>query len=86
MKEILYFMMPGCPYCRRAEAWVSELSRENPEYGKIPMRVIDETRESALANTYEYWYVPTYYVGGVKLHEGAASKEKIKQVLDAALG
>jgi len=34
---------------------------------------------------YDYHYVPTYYVDGKKLHEGAASLKKIKRVFDAAM-
>ena len=32
-----------------------------------------------------YYYVPTFYVGGVKAHEGAASKDIVERVLRSAL-
>ena len=32
-----------------------------------------------------YYYVPTFYVGGVKAHEGAASKDIVEKVLRSAL-
>jgi murein tripeptide amidase MpaA len=39
-----------------------------------------EQRE--LADKYDYWYVPCFFADGVKLHEGASTKEKIRAVLD----
>lgn len=52
----------------------------------IPMQVVFEEREPALAEQYDYYYVPTFYVDGVKRHEGALTREKLKAVLDEALG
>lgn len=85
MKELTYFYLEGCPYCRAASRWVEELKQENPDYARIPIRAVEETREKALADAYDYYKVPTYYLGKEKLHEGAATKEKIKAVLDRAL-
>jgi len=83
--ELIYFMQPTCPYCRRASAYLEVLERENPAYAKIPMRVVDENRERALADAYDYWYVPCFFLNGRKLHEGAASQKDIQDVLDACL-
>ena len=58
---------------------------ENPEYKDIELEVIDEVRHPDIANQYDYWYVPTYYVDGVKVHEGAATKKKVKKVFERAL-
>ena len=55
-------------------------------YRDIPMQVVFEEREPALAGQYDYYYVPTFYVDGVKRHEGALTREKLKAVLDEALG
>lgn len=85
MKDILLFEMAGCPYCRAAEDWLRELIAQYPAYGQIPIRRVDENREPAVAEQYDYWYVPTFYVGGVKCHEGAATREKVQAVLDKAL-
>ena len=38
-----------------------------------------------LADSLDYWYVPTYFVDGVKLLEGVPTKEKVEAVLRAAL-
>ena len=85
MKEITYFMLKYCPYCKKAEKWLNELMEEHPEYRQIPITTIDERKQSAIANRYDYYLVPTFYVDGVKLHEGVASKDKVEYVLKAAL-
>jgi len=83
--ELLYFKLLDCPYCIQADKWISELCDENPDYAKIDIRIIDERKESALADTYDYYYVPTFFMKNKKLHEGTATKDKIKSVLDYAL-
>ena len=49
------------------------------------MKVIDERKQPDIANKYDYYLVPTFYVDGVKLHEGVATKEKVEYVLKQAL-
>lgn len=78
--------MASCPYCRQALRWMDELFAENAEYRAIEIEKIDELVYPDIARKYDYYYVPTYYVDGVKLHEGAASIRKIRRVFDAALG
>ena len=46
--------------------------------------MVDESREAALADTYDYYYVPTYYVGGKKVHEGHAEKCDVEKVFRLA--
>lgn len=86
MTELTYFRLSLCPYCRRAEQYIEELKKENPQYGRIKINMIDENKDRKTAAEYDYWYVPCFYLGGQKLHEGSASKENIKAVLDVALG
>jgi len=80
--ELLLFILKTCPYCIEARRWCDELMAENPEYAQIKIKIIDERVESELANSYDYYYVPTFFCGDVKLHEGAATKEKIRKVFD----
>ena len=54
------------------------------EWRDIPLRVIDEREEADLADSYDYFYVPTYYVGGEKVHEGHAEREDVEKVLRLA--
>lgn len=58
---------------------------ENPGYRDIDLQIIDESEQADLANSYDYYYVPSYYLEGKKMHEGVATKKKIAAVLDAAL-
>jgi glutaredoxin len=84
MKEIKMFMMETCPHCRRALELMDEIRSENPEYKDIPIKKIDETKESEYASKFDYYYVPTFYAGDKKLHEGVTSKEAIQKVFEAA--
>jgi len=86
MKPILMFVMASCPYCRAARRWMEEIMDEHPEYRDIPLTIVDEQQQPALANEYDYHYVPTFYVDGVKLHEGAASREIVERVFRAGAG
>lgn len=85
MKELTYFKLAQCPYCRRADQWIKELIEEKPEYKSIKIRTILEDVEADLADQYDYYYVPSFYSGDKKLHEGAATKEIIKKVMDRFL-
>ena len=84
-KKILMFTMEDCPYCRQALRWMDELTRDFPEYAEIEIEKIDETVYPEIADRYDYYYVPTYYVGNEKLHEGIATKEKVQRVFECAL-
>ncbi len=91
MYKLQFMMFDGCPYCAQAEGWLEELKNENPEYATVAIRQIDENLHPELTKGLNYYYVPTFFLlddeGKVveKLHEGAATKEKIRAVLDAAL-
>jgi len=85
VKEILYFHFDSCPYCRQANKWMDELMEENAAYQRLRITRVDERKNPSLADQYDYYYVPTYYVGGAKLHEGAATKAAIARVFEAAL-
>lgn len=85
MKKIILFMIPSCPYCKKAIAAKEKLCEENNAYRQIEFETIDEQANPALADRYDYFYVPCFYVGGEKVHEGAADEADVRAVLDAAL-
>lgn len=85
MKRLQFFMFEACPYCQKAMRLMEELKRENPAYAAIPMETIDEKKDPATADRYDYWYVPSFFVDGKKLHEGDITKEEMKKVYQAAL-
>lgn len=84
MKEVLMMMLPDCPYCHQADKLLSQLQAEE-RYHDIPIRRVDESVDTALADSLDYYYVPTFYVDGKKLMEGMPTLEKVRAVLDAAL-
>lgn len=79
------FVTSWCPYCKQAFSWMEELKKDNPKYSEIDIKIIDEEREPEIAKKYDYYYVPTYFINGVKIHEGVPSKEIIKTVYEKAL-
>ena len=89
--DLLMFYLPGCPYCRQAERLIEELCEEHPEYQKIRIRRVNEVLERALAEQYNYWYVPSFFLCGEKLYEAdsgddaAVVKEKLAGVFQQAL-
>ena len=85
MKEVKIFMFAGCPHCAKAGEMVKKLKETNMDYASVPIDVIDEKLKPAEADKYDYYYVPTFFVGGVKLHEGVPTEEAVEKVLKAAL-
>ena len=85
MQELVLFYLPHCPHCKLAIRCLEQLQKEDPAYGAIPIRWIDESREKALAESYDYWYVPSFWLNGQKLHEGHAEMADVRAVLEAAM-
>jgi len=85
MPKLTLFILESCPYCIRARQYLAELQTEDPKYLNIQIDLIDERKERALANSYDYYLVPTFYLGKTKLFEGIMTKNDVKAVLDAAL-
>ena len=85
MSKLTYFYLPSCPHCRLAARCIEELCAEDSRYKDVEIERIDESAEKALAAKYDYWYVPCFYMGDQKIHEGHAEKADIKAVLDRAL-
>jgi len=85
MKEIKLFMFDGCPHCKKAQELVAEILVAHPEYARIPFTVIDERKHPQLAEKYDYYYVPTFFTGDVKMMEGAPTKKAIEKAFAKAL-
>lgn len=84
MKPVLMFITDWCPYCKQASSIIKDLKNTNPEYANIEIKIIDEERQPEIAKQYDYYYVPTFYVGGVKIHEGVPNKDIILKVFEEA--
>ena len=85
MKKVLMVHFLGCPFCRAAEGYLQELTQRYPELAAIPIERIDERIHPDIANQYDYWFVPTFYVDGAKAHEGACTRDAVEKVLRSAL-
>ena len=46
---------------------------------------VEESEQPEIADRYDYYYVPTFYVDGKKVHEGGIFKEEMEAVLRKAL-
>lgn len=85
MKKVTLFMISTCPYCKKAIAAKDKLCAENEPYNGIEFEMIDERVHPDIADQYDYFYVPTFYVGDEKVHEGPADETDVKAVFEAAL-
>ena len=81
MKPITLFVLKYCGYCRRARQHLDSVLAEQPELAAVPLTVIDEAEQRELARQYEYYYVPTFYIGDEKVHEGPVSREQVAGIL-----
>ena len=86
MKPVVMIILETCPHCKNARCWMEELKTENPRYQELLIEMIDEQIHPEVTKTYSYYYVPTYYVDGVKVHEGVPTKEIVRSVFEKALG
>ncbi len=84
MKELKMFMFEGCPHCKRAAEMISELFERHPEYKEVPFVTIDEKKEPAVAESYDYYYVPTFFVGDEKIAEGVPTEEGVEKAFSTA--
>ena len=91
MKELTMFYLNDCGYCMKARQALDELFAENPAYRQIPLTRIEESEQPALADTYDYYAVPSFFIGKDKLfaaHIGMRYediKAEVRRCLDAAL-
>lgn len=84
MKKITVLITDWCPHCKRAINWIDEVRQENPQYNDIKVEIIDEEKLPEIAKQFDYYYVPTYYVGSRKAFEGGTTKEIVRKVFEEA--
>jgi glutaredoxin len=85
MQELTLFYLETCPFCQRVRGYMRELCDENPDYAKIPVKLVEERQESELADRYDYYYVPCFYLGREKIAEGAIEKEGVRRLFNLCL-
>ena len=91
MKDVLMFYLDSCGYCDKARRALEELFAPEPAYRQIPLTRIEESEQPALADTYDYYAVPSFFIGKEKLFEAHIGmryediKAEVRRCLDAAL-
>ena len=91
MKKITMFYLTDCGYCHKAHRALDELMEQNPAYRDIEITKIEEDEQKEIAAQYDYWAVPTFYVGDEKVfeaHIGMSYEQifaEVKKALDLAL-
>ncbi len=85
MKKITLFVLEKCPFCIKALKYIEEAKAENPAFQAIEIEIIDEGKEPELADKYDYYYVPTFYIADEKVHEGGIYPPEVKEILTKAL-
>ena len=86
MKPVKLFYLKNCPFCRKALRYIDEVKAAHPELAAVDIELIEESEQPAVADGYDYYYVPTFYVDGVKVHEGHAERADVEAVFRAAAG
>ena len=84
MKRITLFYLGNCPFCKKARAAIDELKKQD-RYKDIEIEMIEESKQPEVADKYDYYYVPTFYLDGRKVHEGGIFPDEVKAVLEQAL-
>jgi len=63
---------------------MDELFDKYPGYKKLDIEIIDEVENPEIADQYDYYYVPTYYLDGEKFHEGIPNREMVAELFKKA--
>ena len=69
------FYLRECPFCKKAFRYIQQAKEKYPELAQVEIELIEESEQVEVANSYDYYYVPTFYVAG----------EKVEQILRQAL-
>ncbi|MBO5686614.1 MAG: thioredoxin [Alistipes sp.] len=85
MKEVKLFYLRECPFCKKAFRYIDEAKAQHPELAQVEIELIEESEQADVANSYDYYYVPTFYVAGKKVHEGGIFPDEVEQILRQAL-
>lgn len=84
MKDILMFVKQDNEYCAQAKDWIRELLLRHPEYADIPLTEIDQDEHPEIAKKYKYYFLPAFFVGGVRVCECPLLKERVAEVFEKA--
>ncbi len=88
MKTLTVMYLTNCPYCHKAKKALEELLDENRDFREIPITWIEESEQPALADSYDYWRVPSIFMEGEKLFEASPADtfDSLKAAFSKVLG
>ncbi len=84
MAELIMFSLRYCPSCKKALQLIDQVKADQPHLAAVSIRQIDERKEKKLADTYDYYYVPAFFLGRAKLSEGTVDYAAVKSILEQA--
>ena len=84
-KPVKMMILETCPYCKQAFQMMDELKAKHPEYKNVDIDIIEESKEPEKIEGYNYWFVPTFFVGGQKILEGIPTIDHVEKVFQEAL-
>lgn len=84
-KDVLLVVKRACPHCDKAIEDMRELETAHPEFQDVDIEIVDEGEEPERIKGLEYYYVPSFFVDGQKIHEGKATPDEIIHVYEVAL-
>lgn len=85
LQPVRMMILANCPYCHRAFYMMEQLKTAHPEYQAVEFEVIEEDKHPEIADQLDYYYVPTFFVNGEKVHEGVPTLVNVEAVFRAAL-
>ena len=85
MKNVKLFYLKQCPFCKKAIRYIEELKAQYTELACVDIEMIEESEQADVADKFDYYYVPTFYVDGVKEHEGGIYPEEVEKILRKAV-
>ena len=85
MKRVKLFYLKNCPVCKKALRYIEELKAEHAELAAVDIEMLEESELPDVADKFDYYYVPTFYVDGIKEHEGGIYPEEVERILRKAL-
>ena len=59
--------------------------KQQEQYKTIEVELIEESEQPELADQYDYYYVPTFYLDGQKVHEGGIFEPEVEAILQKAI-
>ena len=78
MKELKVFILKGCPYCQ-----IALKALDKAMFKDVNVIVIDERENPEIAEEYDYYYVPAFYLDGVKIHEVVIDKKEAERLVSS---